>query len=263
MTETTLGRALLLRRALRLEYLTVDWNVVEGLVAVIAAVAAGSIALLGFGVDSFVECASALVLLWRLRAERHAMDTEAIERLDHRAHRLVGVSLFLLAAYIAFDAILALWKRDHPSASPVGIGAHGALDLRHDVACSREAPGRCRARQPRARVRRVPDHGLLLAIGDHARWARAERPARLVVGGSGRGAGDDVVHRPRGRRGVEGRGVWLQRRCSGGGRLGVRTDRRVRRRRKGSLRMPRGARPLSEAPRILTGRLKARSTPTA
>lgn len=110
-----------LKGALRLEYLTVGWNVVEGLVAVAAALTAGSIALLGFGVDSFVECASGLVLLWRLAAERRGMDGEAIERLDRRARRLVGASLFLLAAYIAIDAGHALWERERPGPTLVGI----------------------------------------------------------------------------------------------------------------------------------------------
>lgn len=115
------GRQATLGIALRLEYLTVGWNVVEGLVAVAAALTAGSIALLGFGVDSFVECASGLVLLWRLSAERRGMDGEGIERLDRRAHRLVGASLFLLAAYIAVDAGHALWERERPGPTLVGI----------------------------------------------------------------------------------------------------------------------------------------------
>ena len=115
------GREATLGTALRLEYLTVGWNVVEGLVAVAAALGAGSIALLGFGVDSFVECASGLVLLWRLAAERRGMDGEGIERLDRRAHRLVGASLFLLAAYIAVDAGYALWERERPGPTLVGI----------------------------------------------------------------------------------------------------------------------------------------------
>lgn len=110
-----------LARARLLEYLTVGWNVVEGLVAVGAAVAAGSVALLGFGIDSFVECASGLVLLWRLGSERRGMDAEAIERLDQRAHKLVGLSLFLLAAYIAGDAGLSLWSGERPEPSPVGM----------------------------------------------------------------------------------------------------------------------------------------------
>ena len=116
------ARPSLLRRALNLEYLTVGWNLVEGGVGVTAAALAGSVALLGFGVDSFVECASGAVLIWRLAAERRGMDREVIERIDERAQKLVGASLFLLAAYIAVDATLALWHRDRPEPTVVGIG---------------------------------------------------------------------------------------------------------------------------------------------
>jgi divalent metal cation (Fe/Co/Zn/Cd) transporter len=115
------ARGEVLQRALGLEYLTVGWNLVEGVVAVAAALAAGSVALLGFGIDSFVESASGAVLIWRLLAERRTADPEAIERLDRRAHQLVGATLFLLAAYVAIDASLALWHRERPEASPVGI----------------------------------------------------------------------------------------------------------------------------------------------
>ena len=109
-------------RALRLEYLTVGWNVVEGIVAVTAALIAGSVAILGFGIDSFVECASALVMIWRLRAERdHRMSGERLEAIEHRARRLVAGSLFLLAAYITFDAAQTLWTGDKPAFSPVGV----------------------------------------------------------------------------------------------------------------------------------------------
>jgi divalent metal cation (Fe/Co/Zn/Cd) transporter len=110
-----------LRHGLRLEILTVGWNVIEGLVSISAALVAGSVALLGFGVDSFVETTSGAILIWRLRAERRARDHEAIERLDHRARRLVGVSLFLLAAYVAFDAVKSLLMRDRPEPTTVGI----------------------------------------------------------------------------------------------------------------------------------------------
>ncbi len=115
------SREALVRRAVRLEYLTVGWTVVEGIVAVGAGLAAGSVALLGFGIDSFVETASGLVLLWRFRAERGARDPEAIERLEHRALRLVGATLFLLAAWVAFDASRTLWERERPDPSAVGI----------------------------------------------------------------------------------------------------------------------------------------------
>lgn len=115
------ARADLLRRGLRLEYLTVGWNIVEGVVSVAAAVAASSVALLGFGIDSFVETSSGLILIWRLRAERTARDREAIERLDQRAHKLVGLSLFLLAAFIAIDAARALITREPPAPTMVGV----------------------------------------------------------------------------------------------------------------------------------------------
>jgi len=114
-------RASVLRRGVHLEYATVGWNLVEGVVAVGAALQAGSVALLGFGIDSFVETASGLILLWRLKAETRATPPEDIERLDRRAHRLVGLSLFLLAGYIAFDAIETLVERGRPEPSATGI----------------------------------------------------------------------------------------------------------------------------------------------
>jgi divalent metal cation (Fe/Co/Zn/Cd) transporter len=109
-------------RALGLEYLTLSWNVVEGVVAVAAAVAAGSVAILGFGIDSFVECLSALVMIWRLRAERDGrLSAARLEALEHRARRLVAGSLFLLAAYVMFDAVQTLQSAERPEFSRVGV----------------------------------------------------------------------------------------------------------------------------------------------
>lgn len=114
-------RSTALGHALRLEYLTVGWNVIEGVVAVTAALLAHSVAILGFGIDSFVECASALVMIWRLRAERdHRIGGERLEVIERRARRLVAGSLFLLAAYVAFDAVQTLWLAHRPAFSPVG-----------------------------------------------------------------------------------------------------------------------------------------------
>ena len=123
MTELAvpMGRPTLLRQALRLEYLTVGWNLVEGVVAVAAALATGSVALLGFGIDSFVESASGSILIWRLLAERAHTDAEAIEAIEHRAQKLVALSLFGLAAYIAFDALKTLALQEHPEPSGVGV----------------------------------------------------------------------------------------------------------------------------------------------
>ena len=112
-----------LTRASRLEYLTVAWNIVEGVVAVTAALAAGSVALLAFGLDSFVESSSGLILIWRLSKERRDVGSsnEEIERLDQRAHRLVGVTLVLLAVYIVGDSVAALWNHEQPELSLIHI----------------------------------------------------------------------------------------------------------------------------------------------
>jgi divalent metal cation (Fe/Co/Zn/Cd) transporter len=122
LTDRLETRSVQLRRALHLEWLTVGWNVAEGMIAVAAAVAAGSVALLGFGIDSFVESASGGILVWRLLAEKRTVaDSHATERLDRRARKLVALSLFALALYVALDASAALWRSERPDPSPVGI----------------------------------------------------------------------------------------------------------------------------------------------
>lgn len=110
-----------MQRGLQLEYLTLSWNIIEGVVAVSAAVASGSVAILGFGIDSFVECSAALIMIWRLRAEfTHRLSGERLEQLEHRALRLVAGSLFLLAAFVSVDAAKTLWTAERPSFSVVG-----------------------------------------------------------------------------------------------------------------------------------------------
>jgi divalent metal cation (Fe/Co/Zn/Cd) transporter len=107
-----------LRRGILLEYLTVAWNVIEGIAAVAFGAATGSVALLGFGIDSFIETSSGGILLWRLQAERHGHDAERVER---KALKLVGVCFVLLAAYVAFDSAKSLIGREAPERSVVGI----------------------------------------------------------------------------------------------------------------------------------------------
>jgi len=117
-----LTRAVLLRRGLNLEYLTVGWNVLEGVIAIAAGVASGSVALIAFGVDSFVETISGVVLIWRLGAERRGgLDEDALERVERRAERLVGVAFMILAGYVAFESVRTLVTNEAPQASPVGI----------------------------------------------------------------------------------------------------------------------------------------------
>jgi divalent metal cation (Fe/Co/Zn/Cd) transporter len=116
------SRRELVARALGLEYLTVGWNVAEGVIAVSAAVVAGSVALLGFGIDSFVESASGLVMIWRLQAERRASrDDATLDAIEHRARRLVALSLFLLAAFVVADAGDTLWAGERPAFSLIGV----------------------------------------------------------------------------------------------------------------------------------------------
>jgi divalent metal cation (Fe/Co/Zn/Cd) transporter len=114
-------RAQLLRRGLVLEYFTVGWNAVEALVGIAAGIVAGSIALLGFGLDSIIESLSGLILIWRLRKGNAGSEAEE-SRAETVALRLVGLSFLILAAYILYNAGGMLLRAEAPAASPVGIG---------------------------------------------------------------------------------------------------------------------------------------------
>jgi divalent metal cation (Fe/Co/Zn/Cd) transporter len=114
-------RGALHHRALRLEYFTVGWNVVEAFVAIGAGVIAGSVALIGFGADSAIEVISAIGLLWRLRkAGPHAVVSEE-SAAEKRALYVVAITFFLLAAYITWEAVTSLIAREEPLTSPVGV----------------------------------------------------------------------------------------------------------------------------------------------
>lgn len=107
------------RRALALAGLTIAWNVVEAVVAIAAGIAAGSIALVGFGFDSTVEVLSAWVVVWQFRAELSGGYDEDRER---RALRLIGVTFFVLAAYVSVEAVRDLFFIDaEADESVVGI----------------------------------------------------------------------------------------------------------------------------------------------
>lgn len=113
------NRAAMLATAQRLAIFTIVWNVTEGVVAITAAWVANSRALTGFGLDSAIESISASVLLWRLLVERRNPDRA--ERVEHVATRAIGVSFFVLAAFVAYDAINSLAAHDRPHTSIVGI----------------------------------------------------------------------------------------------------------------------------------------------
>ena len=116
--EIALDRVAMAGRGRRLEYFTIAWNCLEGLVAVIAGVAAGSISLLGFGIDSFIEVTSGAALLWRMSVDA---DVERRERNERVALRIVGLCFVALAAYIAYESISDVVRRQAPEHSIAGI----------------------------------------------------------------------------------------------------------------------------------------------
>jgi divalent metal cation (Fe/Co/Zn/Cd) transporter len=114
-------RSAILDRALWLERLTIAWNVAEAVIAVGAGWLAGSIALVGFGLDSVIETIAAVALYRRLRAELAGATEDEAEAHERKALWIVGVTFLLLSAYIAFEAVSTLWTTELPQASPVGI----------------------------------------------------------------------------------------------------------------------------------------------
>jgi divalent metal cation (Fe/Co/Zn/Cd) transporter len=117
-TGSAVQRGALVARGKRLEYFTLAWNGFEAVVALVSGVLAGSIALMGFGLDSVIETASAGILLWRFRSDT---DAEMRERSERTARRLVGFCFLLLAAYVAVESLRALWSRAAPERSLPGI----------------------------------------------------------------------------------------------------------------------------------------------
>lgn len=113
MATTDAGGALV-RRAVRLEWFTIGWNVIEAIVAIGAGVAAGSIALIGFGFDSSIEGLAAGVVLWQLRG---AEDEER----KQRALKLIAITFFVLAAYVTFESVRDLVTSAEPETSGIGI----------------------------------------------------------------------------------------------------------------------------------------------
>lgn len=114
------GRAALLRRGLLLEYVTLGWNVVGTVVVFVAGIAAGSVALVGFGLDSAIEILASTVVVWQLR--------DTVGGRERPALLALGISFCALALYIAVQAVVTLAAGDAPDPSPLGI-AWTALTL--------------------------------------------------------------------------------------------------------------------------------------
>jgi divalent metal cation (Fe/Co/Zn/Cd) transporter len=119
----SLERRETLRRAVKLETFTLGWNLVETLVGLVAGLAAGSIALIGFALDSVVESSSAAILVWRLRTE--SSGRRSAEDAERKAVKMVAAGFFALSAYVGIQSLLDLVTRSKPEASPLGIGLAG------------------------------------------------------------------------------------------------------------------------------------------
>jgi divalent metal cation (Fe/Co/Zn/Cd) transporter len=117
-STTTFDREAVVRRGRCLEYFTVSWNAVEGLVAVVAGGFAGSISLVGFGIDSFIEVTSGAALLWRMSVDS---DVHRREKNERRALKIVGGCFLVLAAYITYESAMDLWSKKEPEHSIPGI----------------------------------------------------------------------------------------------------------------------------------------------
>jgi divalent metal cation (Fe/Co/Zn/Cd) transporter len=115
---TTTERCHFVERGRRLEYFTILWNSLEGLTALISGFIAGSVALVGFGMDSLIEVTSGAALLWRLDRDGNTVSREKAEQLTIR---IVGSCFLLLSVYIAYDSLHSLVKGQAPARSLPGI----------------------------------------------------------------------------------------------------------------------------------------------
>ena len=111
-------RSALVARSRRLNIATFAYNTLEGIIAISAGIAAGSVALVGFGIDSGIELGASATALWRLNADADMARRAAAER---ASHRVIGALFMVLAIYVAVDAGTALWNREAPGESPIGI----------------------------------------------------------------------------------------------------------------------------------------------
>jgi len=110
----------LIKKGLYLEYITVTYNVLEAIAAIVFGGISNSIALIGFGLDSIVESLSGLILIWRLR-QHGKLSPELEEKIEHRATRFVAITFFILGAYIAYESIDKLLSSEIPEPSLAGI----------------------------------------------------------------------------------------------------------------------------------------------
>lgn len=108
------------KKALSLSYFTVGYNILEGIVSIFAGLLASSIALIGFGLDSFVESLSGSVMVWRFRKHGKISEEEE-ERIEKKAIKLIAYTFFILSAYVLYESVKKLYFREIPNPSLLGI----------------------------------------------------------------------------------------------------------------------------------------------
>jgi len=123
MSVATASREDYLRRGRRLEYFTVAYNSLEGVCSIVAGLIAGSVSLVGFGMDSIIEVASGAALIWRLQQD---FDVRRREQVERTALRIVGLCFIALEAYVLYQSVSTLVRRASPERSVVGIVVAGA-----------------------------------------------------------------------------------------------------------------------------------------
>jgi divalent metal cation (Fe/Co/Zn/Cd) transporter len=122
-------RATEIRQGIRIEIVSILWMVIEMAVSISAGIAAGSILLTAFGIDSLIELISGGILLWRLRVESLGGNVEQVEQTEHRAEWIVAISLAVLCVYVAGSAIYGLIVHSKPESTILGIGISAAAVL--------------------------------------------------------------------------------------------------------------------------------------
>jgi len=190
MNDLIISREAAAHRGRRLEYFTIAWNSLEGLIGIGAGMIAGSVSLVGFGIDSLIEVTSGAALLWRMSVDA---DTARRERNERLSLRTVGAGFLALALYVAIEAVLDLGRKAAPERSVSGI-ALAVVSLIVMPVLSRAKKRGKRAEQCRHESGCKTDRFLRLSLGDSAGRPCAQRHLGVVVGRSGSGTGHGSTH---------------------------------------------------------------------
>jgi hypothetical protein len=206
MNNLTICREAAAHRGRCLEYFTIVWNSIEGLIGISAGALAGSISLVGFGIDSFIEVTSGATLLWRMSVDADIAKRERSERLSLR---IVGACFLALALYVVCEAALHLARKSAPERSIPGIALAVVSLIVMPMLSRAKKERRKRAVQRFDGSGCSTDRFLRLSFGDSAGGPCAERDFGMVVGRPYRGVGDGSHHREGRLRRYQGKGLLL------------------------------------------------------